>query len=127
MLASRFRRRPAARQQVEDAVAVRLERAGEGELVLLRRLPGDARAVVFRVVVGRRRTAEVGVVEIRLRLLRLVPVDAVGELLRDAFARGDEEPQPVASEWTAEAFARVAEFLQRADTVRVEVTREQLR
>src|SRR5204862_1661014 len=113
-------------QQVEDAVAVALERAREGEPVLRRLLPRDAEAVVLLIVVGGRGTADVGIVEIRLRLLRLVPVDAVGKLLRDAFARGAEEPQPVALERPANPFARVTEFLQRADTVRIEMAREQL-
>ena len=127
MLTRRFRRRPAARQQVEHAIAVRLERARERELVLLRRLPRHAGAVILRIVVGRCRTAQVRVVEIRLRLLRLVPVDAIGELLRDAFARGDEEPELVALDRAAKPFTGVAELLQRADAVRIQVTREQFR
>src|SRR5258705_13019053 len=127
MFARCFRRRAAARQEVEDAVAVRLERARERELVLLRRLPRDARAVVLRVVVGGCGTARVGVVEIGLGLLRLVPVDAVGELLRDTFARRDEEPEAIVLERTAKPFAGVAEPLERADAVRIEVTREQFR
>src|SRR5258705_3173538 len=127
MLTRRLGRRAAARQQVEDAVAIRLERGRERQLVLLRRLPRDARAVVLRVVVGRRGPAQVGIVEVRLRLLRLVPVDAVGELLRDTLARRHEEPERVALERTAKAFASVAGLLHGAEAVRIQVTREQLR
>ena len=119
-------RRP-RRQQVEHAVAVVLERARADDLVLLGRLPGDAKADVLRVVVGVRDTARgVRLVEQRRRLLQLVPVHAVDKLLRDAFARRSKEPQAVAFDRTADADPAVAELLERADARRVETALEQV-
>jgi hypothetical protein len=62
-----------------------------------------------------------------LRLLRLVPVDAVGELLRHPFPGGGKEPQFVPLDRSAESLPRVTEFLERSDAIRIDVTSDQFR
>src|SRR6267378_928815 len=105
-----FRCPPGARiQQVESAVAVRLHRVHEYDLVFLRGLPGKADADVPAVVVAVHRPAEIGLVEEGLRLCELVEVQTFCILLRDTLAKRGEEPELVAADGTSQSGCRVPE------------------
>src|SRR4030095_14937964 len=123
----RFRRRPPTRQKVEYAIAVRLERARPGYPILLRSLPRPADPAILLRIVGRCRPAQIGIVQIRLRLLRRFAVATRGKLLRRAFPRRGKKPQPVTLDRAAEAFPGVAKLFERSDAVWIDVARDQLR
>src|SRR5258705_9740353 len=126
MLARRLGRPPRARvQQIEPAIAIRLHRMREDDLVLLRGLPGEANADVAAVIVAADRSAQIGLVQQGLRLCELVEIQTFGILLRDTLAERGEEPEPVAADRTAQRARRIAEFLDGAYPLRVEVTRKQ--
>ncbi len=95
--------------------------------MLERRLPREAGRVVLgeRVVVDLA-AGHVRLVEQRLRLRQLVPVDAVRIRLRDAFAGSSEEPEPVASDRTSDSGAAFPRFLERAKPLRIQVAGKQL-
>src|SRR5207253_8235738 len=63
--------------------------------------------------------------EPRLRLRELVEIQTFGVLLRHTLAERGEEPELVAADGTTEGGGRIPELLDRADPLRVEVTREQ--
>src|SRR6185436_12453062 len=93
-------------QQVEPAIAVRLHRVCEDDLVLLRRLPGEAGTEVTAVVVAVDRSARIGLVQQRLRLGELVEVQTFRVLLRHTLAKRGEEPELVAADRTTQRGCR---------------------
>src|ERR1051325_4399956 len=122
MLAGRLGRPARARREdVEQAVAVRLVRRADDDLVFLRDLPCEASRQVARVVVREHALARAGPIQIRLGLMRGVPLLAVGEELVAAFACRDIEPHLALPDGSAERQARLSILLQRADALRIQV------
>ena len=103
VLASRLGSPPCAWiQQIEPAIAIRLHRMHQHDLVLLRGLPGEANADVATVIVAVHRSAQIGLVQQGLRLCELVEIQTFGILLRDTLAERGEEPELVAADRTSQ-------------------------
>src|SRR5438270_5805371 len=127
MLASRLGSPSRARiQQIEPAIAIRLHRMHQYDLVLRSGLPGEANADVAAVIVAAHRSARIGLIQQGLRLRELVEIQTFCILLRDTLAERGEEPELVAADRTSERARRIPEFPDGADSLRVEVTREQI-